>query len=123
LLLVGTSLTRPIWFYWHEFAWDQFAITGLFLAFLAGHLISGIDDRVLRGQLVAAVVGLQLLFVGVPLFGALSPWRVSDGGADAAPALASLSRPAPSGLALLPGSAAPASVTKRIAATADLASE
>jgi hypothetical protein len=90
-LLLGASLSHPGF---GAFEWDKYAVTGVFLTFFAGHLLSGIRPDVVRGQLVAGLIGMQLLFVGLPLIylgldasshagalsgGAFSNWTPADG--------------------------------------------
>ena len=90
-LLLGASLSHPGF---GAFEWDKYAVTGVFLTFFAGHLLSGIRPDVVRGQLAAGLIGMQLLFVGLPLIylgldasshagalsgGAFSNWTPADG--------------------------------------------
>jgi hypothetical protein len=63
-LLLGAFLSHPGF---GAFEWDKYAVTGLFLTFFAGHLLSGIRPDVVRGQLAAGLIGMQLLLVGLPL--------------------------------------------------------
>jgi hypothetical protein len=63
-LTLGACIAHPGF---GSLEWDKFAVTALFLAVFAGHLLSGIRAPVVRRQLAAALVGMQALFVGVPL--------------------------------------------------------
>jgi len=63
-LAIGSLLRRPVW---GPFDWDLFAVTALWLAFLAAVLLARVEAPAIRSQVVAGLVGLQLCFVAVPL--------------------------------------------------------
>ncbi len=62
-LCIAAATTRPLWGPWD---WELFATTGLTLAFVAGAALDGLAARA-RSHVLAAVVALQLCFVGIPL--------------------------------------------------------
>ena len=61
---MGSLALRPVW---GPFDWDLFAVTGLWIGFLAAILLAGLEARALRNHVAVAALGLQLGFVAIPL--------------------------------------------------------
>jgi hypothetical protein len=64
LLGLTVLAVRPVW---GPFDWDLFCVPAVFLACLAGAALAQVDDAGRRNHLLAAAVGLQLVFVGIPM--------------------------------------------------------